>query len=32
MDRPAGGLFFDVEGVFMPPLKGLSSEDVRMPS
>ena len=30
MDKPFGGLFFDVEGVFKPPPNGLS--DVFLPS
>ena len=30
MDKPLGGLFFDVEGVFKPPPNGLSK--VPLPS
>lgn len=30
MDKPLGGLFFDVEGVFNPPPNGLST--VLLPS
>lgn len=30
MDKPLGGLFFDVEGVFSPPPNGLS--EVLLPS
>ena len=30
MDKPLGGLFFDVEGVFKPPPNGLS--EVPLPS